>query len=92
VRFLELGFSLSFAGNVTYRKSEILREALRIVPEDRLLVETDSPYLSPRSRRGKPNEPANLVETARYIADCRGCSFDDLARATTQNGRRLFGM
>jgi TatD DNase family protein len=92
VRFLDLGYFLSFAGNVTYPKSENLREALRLVPEDRLLVETDSPYLSPQGRRGTSNEPANLVETARFIAECRGCSTDDLARRTTENGRRLFGM
>ena len=68
---LDRGYYVSFAGNVTYPKAEELREAARTVPADRLLVETDSPYLSPQPRRGRPNEPANVVHTAAALAHAR---------------------
>jgi TatD DNase family protein len=88
---LALGFYLSFAGVVTFPKAERLREAARMAPLDRLLVETDAPYLAPVPHRGHRNEPAFVVETARHLAELRGESLDQLAAATTANFRRLFG-
>lgn len=81
----------SFAGNVTYPKAEGLREAARLVPDDLVLVETDSPFLAPQSRRGKPNEPALVVETAREVAAARGVSADELEATVEENARLLFG-
>jgi TatD DNase family protein len=69
---LERGYYVSFAGNVTYPKAAELREAARAVPPERLLAETDSPYLSPQPRRGRPNEPANVVHTVAALAEARG--------------------
>lgn len=88
-RALALGFHLSFAGVVTFPKAERLREAARQVPLDRLLIETDAPYLAPVPHRGKRNEPAFVVETARRLAELREEPFETLARATTQNFERL---
>lgn len=92
--FLELGLHLSFAGMVTFKnkKLDALREAATLVPADRLLVETDSPYLSPHPHRGRPNEPARVALTAAVIAEVRGMSLPDLAALTTENARRLFGL
>jgi len=86
---LALGFHVSFAGVVTFPKAEANREAARIVPEDRLLIETDCPYLAPAPYRGKRNEPAFIVETARKLAGVRGVSVDAIARATARNFERL---
>jgi TatD DNase family protein len=88
--YLDLGLFISVAGVVTFKTAEALREAVRIVPPDRLLVETDSPFLAPIPHRGKRNEPAWVVETARKVAEIRGTSLDEVARATTDNARRLF--
>lgn len=90
--FLTLGLHISFAGMVTYTsaKSDPLRAVASWVPADRLLVETDSPYLSPHPFRGKTNEPARVVETARVVARVRGVELQQLARETSQNARRLF--
>ena len=92
--FLELGLHVSFAGMATFpnRKLDPLRAVAARIPLDRLLVETDSPYLSPHPFRGKPNEPARVAFTARRIAEERGISFEVLARATTDNARRLFAL
>lgn len=87
----ERGWYCSFAGNATYPKSGALREAAARVPEDRILVETDAPYLSPQELRGKRNEPANVVSTARVIAAARGVSYEQLERAVEANARSLFG-
>jgi TatD DNase family protein len=87
---LALGFYLSFAGVVTYPKATGVHAAVRIVPLDRLLVETDSPYLPPVPYRGKRNEPSYVVHTARRIADLRGESFEAIAAATSANASRLF--
>jgi TatD DNase family protein len=87
----ERGWYCSFAGNATYPKSEALREAAAQVPEDRILVETDAPYLSPQPVRGKRNQPAFVVETARAIAEVRGVSYEDLERTVEANARTLFG-
>jgi TatD DNase family protein len=92
--FLELGLHVSFAGMVTFanRKLDALRDVAARVPLDRLLVETDSPYLSPHPFRGKTNEPGRVALTAQRIAELRGVSFASLAAATTANARRLFGL
>lgn len=85
------GWYCSFAGNVTYPRSELLREAVRLVPDELILVETDSPFLAPQSRRGKRNEPALVVETAREVAAAREASYDELERLVEANARRVFG-
>jgi TatD DNase family protein len=89
---VDLGCFLGFAGMVTFRSSAALREVATTVPLDRLLVETDSPFLSPEPLRGKRNEPANVIHTARCLALARGESFGDLAAATTANARRVFAI
>lgn len=89
---VDLGFYLGFGGVVTFPKSEALREAARIVPEDRLLVETDCPYLAPVPFRGKRNEPAYVTHTVRKLAEVRGVSEEDIARITTGNFKKLFGL
>jgi TatD DNase family protein len=88
----DLGCHLGFAGMVTFRSGADLREVARTVPLDRLLVETDSPFLSPEPLRGRRNEPANVVHTARCLALARGEPLEALAAATTANARRLFGI
>ena len=89
---LALGFHLSVAGPLTYPNAGRLREVARIIPLDRLLIETDAPYLAPQAYRGKRNEPAYVVETARRLAEIRGLPFEDLARLTSANARRLFNL
>jgi TatD DNase family protein len=86
---LDLGFYLSFGGVLTFPKADALREAARLVPEDRLLVETDAPYLAPVPKRGKRNEPAFMVETARRLAEVRRAAPEHIAEATTANFERL---
>jgi TatD DNase family protein len=87
----ERGWHCSFAGNVTYPKSEALRVAAAAVPGARILVETDAPYLTPQARRGARNEPANVVATARVVAEARGVSYEELERTVETNARALFG-
>jgi TatD DNase family protein len=87
---LELGFYISASGIMTFKKSDALRDVLRNVPLDRLLVETDAPYLAPTPRRGNRNEPAFVVYTATQLAELKGVPVDELARATTENFFRLF--
>ncbi len=89
---LDMGFYISIPGTITYKKSETLRGVVRRVPIDRLLVETDCPFLSPEPKRGKRNEPANVVYTARRIAQIKGLPFEDVARITSENTRNVFGM
>jgi TatD DNase family protein len=89
---LEIGFYISFAGNVTFKKAEGLREVARTVPLERLLVETDCPYLAPVPLRGRRNEPAYVVETARFLAALRGVEPEELGRVTSENFSRLFGV
>ncbi|MCE9630628.1 MAG: TatD family hydrolase [Planctomycetia bacterium] len=88
---VELSCHLGFAGMVTFRSSAALRDVAKRVPLDRLLIETDSPFLSPEPLRGKRNEPANVVHTARCLALARGELLDLFAAATTANARRVFG-
>jgi TatD DNase family protein len=87
---LALGFYISFSGMITFKKNEALRAMARDVPLNRLLVETDSPYLAPEPMRGKPCEPAYVAHTARRLAEIKGISFDELATQTTQNFFALF--
>jgi TatD DNase family protein len=86
---LDLGFHLAFGGVLTFPKADAVRQAARITPADRLLVETDCPYLAPVPRRGKRNEPAFLVETARRLAEVRSASIEEIAQQTTANFERL---
>jgi TatD DNase family protein len=86
---LHLGFHLSFGGVLTFPKADDVRQAARMAPADRILVETDCPYLAPVPHRGKRNEPAFVVDTARRLAEVRGCSLEEIAETTTQNFRKL---
>jgi len=88
---IELGLYVSFTGILTFKKSDELRAIAAALPEDRILVETDSPYLAPGRYRGKRCEPAYVVETAKVLAEVRGVSAEDIARQTTENFFRLFG-
>jgi len=89
---MDLGFFISFAGNVTFKKAEELREAARVVPIDKLLVETDCPFLTPVPFRGKRNEPAFVVHTAAFLAAFFGVSLDLVAEQTSRNFQKLFGL
>jgi TatD DNase family protein len=89
---LDRGYYVSFAGNVTYPKAEELREAARRVPADRLLAETDSPYLSPQPRRGRPNEPANMTHTVAALAEARGEDPVDLTTRLDANAAAAFSL
>ncbi len=88
--YLDLGLFVSVAGVVTFKTAEAIREAVKLVPRDRLLVETDCPFLAPVPHRGKRNEPAFVVETARKVAEIRGVTEAEVAATTTANARRLF--
>ena len=87
---IELGLYVSFSGILTFKRSEELRDIARELPSDRLLVETDAPYLAPQPRRGKRNEPAYTAMTAAVLAETRGVSEAEIARQTTENFFRLF--
>ncbi|RMG09781.1 MAG: TatD family deoxyribonuclease [Acidobacteria bacterium] len=87
---VENGFLISFAGNVTFKKAEKLREAASVVPLDKLLVETDSPFLAPVPVRGRRCEPAFVVHTARFLADLHNIPFETFAKRTTQNFIQFF--
>jgi len=89
---LERGWFLSLSGIVTYKKSDALREVAKIVPLDRLFIETDTPYLAPQSRRGQVNEPAYLPETAKMIADVKGVTLEEVAKTSADNARLFFGI
>jgi len=91
VRLLNLGFMISFSGIVTFRNADPLRSVVRMIPEDRLLIETDTPYLAPVPYRGKPNEPCYLPAVAEVLAKVRGISMERVAEITTANAGRLFG-
>jgi TatD DNase family protein len=89
-RSLDLGFYLSFAGNITYPKAQQIREAASFAPADRILVETDAPFLAPIPLRGQRNEPAYVAHTAAALAELRGISAEELSATTTENFHRLF--
>jgi TatD DNase family protein len=88
--YLDLGFYISFTGIITFKNAEPLREVVRRLPLDRMLVETDSPYLTPVPYRGKRNEPAYVRYVGETIASVKGLSLEEVARGTTQNARELF--
>ncbi len=90
--FVDLGFYISFAGPLTYKKNDVLREACRLCPQDRLLLETDAPFLPPQSMRGKRNETSYMLETAAVAAELHGVSVEKIGEITTANAKRLFGL
>jgi len=90
--YLELGLYISVAGVVTFRNADAIREAVRIVPRDRLLVETDSPFLAPVPHRGRRNEPAHVRLVAEKVAELWGAAPEEVGRATSENAARLFGL
>ncbi|MDQ3856192.1 MAG: TatD family hydrolase [Chloroflexota bacterium] len=92
LRTVSLGYYVSISGPVTYKKAEALREVAAVVPLDRLLVETDSPFLPPHPHRGRRNEPAYVRLTAEAVASARGVTLEEIAEATTANALRLFGL
>ncbi len=89
-RGVDMGFLISFAGNSTYPKAQNLRDVAKALPLEKILIETDSPYLAPQAHRGKRNEPAYVAEVARTLASVRDLSPDEVAAATSENFRRLF--
>ncbi|MCA9675940.1 MAG: TatD family hydrolase [Myxococcales bacterium] len=90
--YVALGFHVSFSGIVTYKSAQPIRDAVKEVPLDRILVETDCPYLAPIPMRGRRNEPSYVVHTARVVAECAGVSLDELARVTVSNTCAVFGL
>jgi len=90
MKAISLGLSISFTGILTFKKSQALRELAAELPADRIMVETDAPYLAPGKFRGKRNEPSYVVEVARVLAETRGVSLDEISRQTTANFFRLF--
>lgn len=90
-RYIEIGFLISIPGPVTYKNNDRGQTVARSIPLAAMLVETDAPYLTPTPYRGKRNEPAYVVETARFVAGLRGVDFDEVAEATARNAARLFG-
>ncbi len=91
-RALDLGFMISFAGNVTFPKAQQIRDAAKEVPLDRMLIETDCPYLAPVPYRGKRNEPAFVQETARQLGELRGLSTEEIGLQTAKNFYRFFSL
>lgn len=91
-RSLDMGFMISFAGNVTFPKAQNIRDAAKEVPLDRMLIETDSPFLAPVPNRGKRNEPAFVKETARQIGELRGISTDEVGSQTSRNFYKFFSL
>ena len=91
MKAISLGLSISFTGILTFKKSQGLRELAAELPADRIMVETDAPYLAPGKFRGKRNEPSYVVEIAKVLAETRGVSLEEISRQTTQNFFRLFG-
>jgi len=91
-RALDLGFMISFAGNITFPKAQPIRDAAKEVPMDRLLIETDSPFLAPVPNRGKRNEPIFVKEVARQVGELRGLSTEDIGRQTASNFYRFFNL
>ena len=91
-KVLNLGFILSIPGVVTFKKAAVMQEVAQKVPLDKLIIETDAPFLAPEPLRGKKNMPEYVLYTAQKIADLRGLSLLDIVRATTENARKIFKM
>ena len=91
-QYLDLGFHIAFGGALTYKKNDVLREACALCPKNRLLLETDGPYLAPQSMRGKRNEPLFMIETAECAAKLHGISVNEVADLTTANAKALFSL
>lgn len=91
-RFLDLNMHISFSGVLTFKKALEVKESAKLVPLDRVLIETDAPYLSPQPHRGKRNEPSYVRFVAEELATLRDMSFDEVAKITTENANRLFGL
>jgi TatD DNase family protein len=89
---LDWGYYISIPGTVTYRNSSIIRDVVRKVPIERLLVETDCPFLTPEPKRGKRNEPANVIHTARKLSDIKGLRYEEVCRITSENAMAVFGI
>ena len=92
MEYIKLGFYISIAGPVTFKNARVLKEVAKAVPLDKLLVETDCPYLAPEPHRGKRNEPVYVKYVAGTIAELKGISYEELAKATNRNTRELFGI
>jgi len=91
-RALDMGFLISFAGNITFPKAQQIRDSAKQVPLDRILIETDSPFLAPVPHRGERNEPVYVIEVARKLAELRGLTQEEIAAETTRNFRRFFSL
>lgn len=91
-RFIELGFLISIPGIVTFKKAETLRQVVKEIPLDSILLETDAPFLAPEPYRGKTNEPSYILWTAKAVANLRGISLDELAHITTENAKKIFNI
>ena len=91
-QFLDLGFYVSISGIVTFKAAENVREVARVIPMDRILIETDSPYLAPVPKRGEANEPAFLVHTCRFLAELKGVPMEEFAETTFINAERVLGL
>ncbi len=89
---VDMGFFVSFTCNITYKKAEDLRQVVKVAPLERIMLETDAPYLSPEGSRGKRNEPCNVKRVALDIAKIKGVTFEDVARCTTDNAKNFFGL
>lgn len=89
---LDMGYYISFSGTVTFKNAKKLKEVLKYVPEDRLLIETDCPYLSPEPERGMRNHSGKIKYTAQHMAELRGCDFERLAEITANNAKRVYGI
>ena len=91
-KFLDLGLMISFTGIITYERNEELRRIIKDMPINRMMIETDSPFLPPKKYKGKKNEPAFVIEVAKTIADVRGMDVDEVMETTTKNAEKFFGI
>jgi TatD DNase family protein len=91
-RILDMGLMISFTGIITYERNEALREVAKAIPLDRIMLETDSPYLTIESNKGNPGESKDILEIAKCIADVKGISVEEVAQMTTENAERFFGI
>jgi TatD DNase family protein len=89
---LDIGLLISFTGNITFPKAHQIRNAAKEIPLDKLMIETDCPFLAPQAYRGKRNEPAYVVKVAEQIAEVKGISIEEVATQTTENARKFFGL